>query len=123
MAQERSHPDSVNSVIKTILTTSIALLGVCIPLVAITKLIYLPMLVILGAFTAASIVWTSKPRVATDTQSAEKIAELEKTVADLQERLANVETINHFERAMAEKAMTENSEDTTTSESSVATMG
>ena len=67
---------------------AIGMLGVCIPLVAITDLgIILPLLVILGAGGGTAAVW-----FAPDKRQLEE-AHLTQTVKALEERVMNLETI------------------------------
>ncbi len=67
---------------------AIGMLGVCIPLVAITESgIILPLLVILGAGSGTAAVWLAPDK------SQLKEADLTQTMKTLEERVINLETI------------------------------
>jgi len=84
---------------------TIAMMGICIPLVAITQMVTLPLFVLGASALSVSAIWFFGSKKPQDNQSSSKIEELENTVNDLKQRLENVETISHFERAMAEKSL------------------
>lgn len=84
--------------------TTIAALAICIPLVAILKSPIVAFVVIGGAALAIASVWLTG-RSKTESLKSEEITKLEATIKDLQERLENVEVINRYETALAERAI------------------
>lgn len=89
---------------KTIWTYATGMLALCIPLGALSKGPLIPIFVVLSAAMATAVVWIFAPRLwntpALPPKNDERLAELE-------ERLANVETLNHFDRHLAEKQLAE----------------
>ena len=68
---------------------SIGMLGICIPLVAITNSgLVLPVLVIAGASLSTAAVW-----LASDSPKPGKAQKLTQTVTGLEERIKNIEAI------------------------------
>ena len=68
---------------------AVGMLGVCIPLVGITDSgVILPLLVILGASASTVSVWRTRSQL-----QAPREQQLVKTVAQLEERVRNLETI------------------------------
>lgn len=76
--------------------TSVGLLAVSIPLVWVTKMYFLPLLVIAGAVFSTVMVWFSKQESA-----SQRELELEKRVNALEERLSNIESMSRLEMRLA----------------------
>ncbi len=88
----------------TIWGCAIGMLGVCIPIVAITETgILLPFLVVLGAAGGTASVW-----LAADKHRQDKV-QLAQTVKSLEERVINLETI-YVSLPDAEKPLPETAE-------------
>jgi hypothetical protein len=79
------------------------MIALCIPMVVFLKSPLLPFLVIGGAALGISSVWFFGRSKVVATHSNE-IDALEKAVADLTDRLGDVEVRNRYEEALAEKA-------------------
>ena len=83
---------------------ALAMLGVCIPLCAVLKSASIPFLVIGGAVLATFYIWNSGQR-SQEKSEEEEVEILRRKVADLEERLANVEVINSFEERLAAREL------------------
>jgi len=109
--QNDNAPEDVRvKVVSTIWGCAVGMLGICIPLVAISRTgPILPLLVIVGAAVATAIVWSGNVNAASTRSDAaneqKEMDELRKRVAELEERLSNVETIDRFEHHLAEKTL------------------
>jgi hypothetical protein len=125
MAKQNSSDEEEKSSDPRVVATSaisggmVAALAVCIPLVAILRSPMVVFVVIGGAALAIAGVWNSGKSKGKVKKSTE-IAALESTIEDLKERLENVEVMNRFEEALAEKALREGAEG---GENSPRTMG
>ncbi|MGI9243380.1 MAG: hypothetical protein ACR2RV_21455 [Verrucomicrobiales bacterium] len=86
--------------------STIAILGVCIPLVAILKSPLIVFFALGGAALAIAGVWYSGRSKEVASKSKE-IAALSATVEELKARLDDVEVINRFETTLAERALEE----------------
>jgi hypothetical protein len=98
----------------TIWGCATGMLGISIPLSAITHSGQIPGLVVMGAALATGAVWACAPRLLKASPrkagaDEQQVAALKQQLADMEERLANVETLNHFERHLAEKQFAETS--------------
>jgi hypothetical protein len=89
----------------TIWGLCVPLLGVSIPLAAITSSAFVPLAVICGAAIATASVWIFANRNPQGAQNDAALLAAQKQIKDLEERLANLETINNFERRLAEEAL------------------
>jgi hypothetical protein len=86
----------------TIMGSMVGALALCIPLCWITNTAYLPILAIGGAALATASVWIFGKPVDPDGASKLQIAELETTIADLRERLENVEVMSRYEATLVD---------------------
>jgi len=83
----------------------IAMLAICIPIVAIIQdaplllLALLPILVIIGTGVGMVTVWRSSSHIA----DSREIEELQRQVADLHARLSNLEMMDSYERRLAQR--------------------
>jgi hypothetical protein len=107
---EKKTPDPRVVATKTVCRGALAMLALCIPLVAILKSPILPFLVIGCATLGISSVWFFGRSKVVATHSKE-IDVLEKAVEEMQGRLEGVEVRNRFEEALAEKELGAASED------------
>ena len=105
-------PDPRVAATSVIAGTSVGMLAICIPLVAVMKNPIFPFVVVGGAALAIAGVWYFGRNQGAATQSKE-IATLESTIEDLKERLENVEVINRYEATLAERSLEEMDEGTT----------
>jgi hypothetical protein len=105
--KEPTEQDMRMQITKTIWGYSVAMLGICIPLVGIIakpgpgagSALLLPACVIAGAAIATVAVWLGKGR----SSQGPRVAELEEQLRQLEERVANVETISSFEKGLLER--------------------
>jgi hypothetical protein len=89
MAQHRAERDPRVAATAAIWGISVGLLGVCVPLIALTNSgVLLPLLVLVGASVSTSAIWLSSrsPQPA-------KQRKLAQTVVTLEERVTNLEAI------------------------------
>lgn len=96
----------------TIWGCATGMLGISIPLSAITHSAIIPVMVVAGASVATGTVWAFAPRLIRSPPrktgaDEQQVAALQQQLADMEERLANVETLNHFDRHLAEKQLAE----------------
>lgn len=118
--QDQQQPEnSQNARVKvtsSIWGCAIGMMGVCIPLTAVTNSgPALPIVVVGGAALATIAVWTGevvgivlnsgRAQNPVDTESKKQVDALNGRIQELEERLANVETIDRFEQHLAEKSM------------------
>jgi hypothetical protein len=83
---EKKQKDPRAEIIPAIWGITVGILGICIPLTAITDSgALLPALALIGATISSSIVWLTK------TPERPASAELEKTIAELSHRVAQLE--------------------------------
>ena len=87
---------------RSICRSAIAIFAISVPLIIFVKLMWLPLAVLGGTALAVSGVWFFGRSKVVATHSKE-IAALETTIADLTERLENVEVINRFEASLLEE--------------------
>ena len=92
----------------TIWGIAVGMMAVSIPLADITHTAAIPLAVIVGAAVGTCAVWRSGrqneiPRVSPTTNNDQIAAQ--QRIAELEERLANLETINNFERRLAEETL------------------
>ena len=104
--EEKGPADPRVAATSAISGSTIAILAVCIPLVAILKSPMIVLFVLAGAALAIVGVWNSGRSKEVATKSKE-IEALNATVEDLKARLEDVEVINRFETTLAEKALAE----------------
>ena len=83
------------------------MLGISIPLSAVTETAFIPVVVIVGAVIGTVAVWRGGAKSEAGQQSATASSNdaAQKRIAELEERLANLETINNFERHLAERTL------------------
>ena len=94
-----ARPDAIGQV----WGTAIGMLAICIPLCVLLKSGALPIMVICAAVLVSMYVWKTEPQ---KTANANQEAEALRTrIAELEERLANVEVINSFEERLAERTI------------------
>jgi hypothetical protein len=114
--QRESSQDARVKVTTSIWGCAIGMMGVCIPLTAITNSgPALPIVVVGGAALATIAVWTGevvgivlnsgRTHNSVGTESKQQIDTLTGRIQELEERLANVETIDRFEEHLARKSM------------------
>jgi hypothetical protein len=84
--------------------TAMGMLGISIPLCAITNSTIIPLVAIAGAAIGTCGVWIFGNKKQGSAQNNAEIA-AQQRIAELEERLANLETINNFERRLAEEAL------------------
>jgi len=88
----------------TIMGSTLAVLGLCIPLCWITGLNELPLWAIAGSAISTAAVWLfgrpKDPEV--EAVPKKKLLALEETVGELRERLENLEVINRYEGTLGE---------------------
>src|SRR5688500_9982062 len=88
-------------------TLATGMLALSIPLVRESRESALPMLVIAGTALSTAAVWLGgykrERRAAAERRSAAELAATQKRLREIEERLANLETINGFERRLAEE--------------------
>ena len=87
---------------------SLAIMGVAIPITAITGSVLIPALVAISPALATAAVWyfgnnNRETAIHADARRADALNA--QRVAELEERLANLETINNFERRLAEESL------------------
>lgn len=82
---------------------TIGMLAISIPLSDVTESAIIPLAVIAGATIGTVAIWVAggKPKSAV----AESDTTAQNRIKELEERLANLETINNFERRLAEDAL------------------
>ncbi len=85
---------------KTIWGCSVGMLGICIPLVALTHSPVLPMCVLAAAALGTVALWLGKGGSPQGPVNAQATAE---QLRQLEERVANMETITRFERSLHER--------------------
>jgi hypothetical protein len=118
--QHQQQPESSQSarvkVTSSIWGCAVGMMGICIPLTAITESgPILPIVVIAGATLGTAAVWvgevvsivlnSGQARNAVTTDDKQQTADLNGRIRELEERLANVETIDRFEEHLAQKSM------------------
>jgi TolA-binding protein len=118
--QQQQQPESSqNARVKatsSIWGCAIGMMGICIPLSAIIHAgAELPAVVIVGAAFSTAAVWAGEvvsmvlnsgnARKAVGTENKQQFDELNGRVRELEERLANVETIDRFEQHLAQKSI------------------
>jgi hypothetical protein len=118
--QHQQQPESSQSarvkVTSSIWGCAVGMMGICIPLTAITESgPILPIVVVGGAALATIAVWTGevvgivlnsgRTHNSVGTESKQQIDTLTGRIQELEERLANVETIDRFEEHLAQKSM------------------
>jgi len=87
-------------------------MGLCIPMVFVTKDATLPIWVAGASGVGILAVWLfGKPAPPKMEEQKKMITELQSTVEDLKERLENVEVMNRYESVLAEKALDSESGD------------
>jgi hypothetical protein len=79
------------------------MLGICIPLVAMTHSAVMPFAVIIGAALGTAAVWIGSGLVSKSTQATSTAVTQEQLKA-LEERLANMEAINLLEQRLNERS-------------------
>ena len=94
-----ARPDAIGQV----WGTAVGMLAICIPLCVLLKSGALPIIVICAAVLVSMYVWKTEPRKTTATNK--EAEELRAQIRELEERLANVEVINHFEERLAERTI------------------
>ena len=100
-----ARPDAIGQV----WGTAIGMLAVCIPLCVLLKSGAIPIIVIVGAVLVSMHIWQTESR---QTADADEEAEALRTrIAELEERLANVEVINSFEERLAERTIARQQEE------------
>ena len=107
--QEPTHKDRRLPATVAIVFGTVFVMACCIPMVVFgTKDATLPIWALGASALATAAVWLfgepPRPKAPKVPDYSEKIAELEKAIEDLEERLESVEVMNRFESAMAEKA-------------------
>ena len=75
-----------------------------IPLSAITESSFIPLAVIASAAIGTCAVWRPGTKSENPKNNKEQLA-AQQRIAELEERLANLETINNFERRLAEESL------------------
>jgi hypothetical protein len=95
--------------IRTIWGCATGMMGICIPLSAVTNSgPVLPILTILGAVVGTSVLnRRSEKTAARSADLARFEAQHQQQIAELEERLANVETIGRFSSYLEEKELTQ----------------
>lgn len=84
---------------------AMGMLALSIPLSAVTQTAFIPVVVIAGAAVASLGVWW-RPGINSGNPSTNKEQlTAQQRIAELEERLANLETINNFERRLAEESL------------------
>ena len=88
---------------------SAAIMGLAIPIIAITGSILIPIVLAISPALATLAVWYfgAKNYVGTAVSAPNSQVEIasQKRIEELEERLANLETINNFERRLAEESL------------------
>ncbi len=118
--QDQQQPESSQNarvkVTSSIWGCAIGMMGVCIPLTAVTNSgPALPIVVVGGAALATIAVWTGevvstvlnsgRAQKSVDTESKKQVDALNGRIQELEERLTNVETIDRFEQHLAQKSL------------------
>ncbi|HVF10992.1 MAG TPA: hypothetical protein VNA16_09335 [Abditibacteriaceae bacterium] len=100
---EKEPKDARVSATSTIWTMATGMLALCIPLVGITRNPLFPMLVLAAAAVSTIAVWTqgAQERIAGKADVSVDLAAAQKRLTELEERLANLETISVFEQRLA----------------------
>jgi hypothetical protein len=80
------------------------MLALSIPLSSVTQTAFIPLIVIAGAAIGTVAVWRGGAKNESPKGNKEQLA-AQQRIAELEERLANLETINNFERRLAEEAL------------------
>ncbi len=112
--QIESHQEKTSSDVRVQATAkiwvfSIAIMGVAIPITAITGSVLIPALVAISPALATAAVWYfgaqshNIPTPSSADNRAERVGA--QRIAELEERLANLETIDNFERRLAEESL------------------
>ena len=81
---------------------AIGMMALCIPLGKVTDISVLPLFIVAGATLSTAVVWLRGYRI--ERNAAVELAATQQRLRELEERLANLETINGFERRLAEEA-------------------
>ena len=82
----------------------IAALAIGLLLLVILKNPLVVLMLISAAAAVIAAVWLAR-NPHSDESKSDHIADLESTIADLEERLENVEIINHYETSLAEREL------------------
>ena len=113
LLEEKSSDARVQATSK-IWVFSIAIMGVAIPITAITGNVFIPALVAISPALATVAVWYfgAKNQMGAPMNPPNNQAEIasQKRIEELEERLANLETINNFERRLAEESLKRDNE-------------
>lgn len=83
---------------------AMGMLAISIPLSSVTQTAFIPLAVIASAAVGTVAVWRGGAKNASPKGNKEQLA-AQQRIAELEERLANLETINNFERRLAEEAL------------------
>lgn len=84
---------------------SMGMLALSIPLSAVTQTAFIPVVVIAGASVATLGVWWRPGIKGGKPPTNKEQLNAQQRIAELEERLANLETINNFERRLAEETL------------------
>lgn len=88
---------------------SVAIMAIAIPITAITGSVIVPIMVVVSPALATLAVWYfgAKNHPGTSISAPNHQAEIatQRRIEELEERLANLETINNFERRLAEESL------------------
>jgi hypothetical protein len=87
----------------TIWGLAVGMMAISIPLSSVTETAFIPLFVIAGAAVGTVAVW--RPGTKKEGTSTKEQIAAQQRIAELEERLANLETINNFERHLAEKTL------------------
>ncbi len=103
--------DTRSTTLVSIWAAAVVVVGLCFALGAVLKSASIPFLVV--ALAVFATVWVlASGRGAADRTDEREVEALRQKVKDLEERLANVEVINHYGERLAEKELTEAGEET-----------
>jgi hypothetical protein len=87
----------------TIWAMAVGMMVFSVPLSQITESAVIPLAVIAGSAIGTFAVW--RPGTKKEGSSTKEQVAAQQRIAELEERLANLETINNFERRLAEEAL------------------
>lgn len=105
MKQEQQSSDDMRVRATTrIWSMAVGMMGISIPLSAITHTALIPLAVIAGAAVGTCGVWFFGNKNSSSSVGKTEVA-AQQRIAELEERLANLETINNFERRLAEESL------------------
>lgn len=101
MKTEKKHKDPRAEIIPAIWGITVGILGLCIPLVALTESgPFLPALALIGATISSSIVWLTKtPQQSNSSELEHKMAELSHRVAQLEIDTRDLELRHSIEQS------------------------